>query len=318
MWQHLTKSKINEFILSLNLISNEKLSDKEKLKLIYTISNHAEKHYKVFKIPKRNGGYRTIYEPDYTLKSIQRNILNNVLNERITSSYAKAYKKGLSLVDNATPHLNKKVILKLDIKDFFPSIDFLKVYKKAFPRNMYPEAVANLLTNLTTYNNFLPQGTPTSSYISNLVLRSFDIKVGNFCEDRNISYTRYCDDMTFSGSFDTKEVITFIKNALFKEGFILNKQKIKIIKSNKAQIVTGIVCNEKLSIPRPYKKTIRQSMYYINKYGLDNHLKHIKNLDDKTTYLNKLYGQVLFVLQIEKNDSEFLNYKNTLIKLKEN
>lgn len=104
----------------------------------------------------------------------------------------------------------------------------------------------------------------------------------------------------------------------FKEGFILNKQKIKIIKSNKAQIVTGIVCNEKLSIPRPYKKTIRQSMYYINKYGLDNHLKHIKNLDDKTTYLNKLYGQVLFVLQIEKNDSEFLNYKNTLIKLKEN
>lgn len=318
MWQHLTKSKINEFILSLNLISNEKLSDKEKLKLIYTISNHAEKHYKVFKIPKRNGGYRTIYEPDYTLKSIQRNILNNVLNERITSSYAKAYKKGLSLVDNATPHLNKKVILKLDIKDFFPSIDFLKVYKKAFPRNMYPEAVASLLTNLTTYNNFLPQGTPTSSYISNLVLRSFDIKVGNFCEDRNISYTRYCDDMTFSGDFDTNEVITFVKNALYKEGFILNKQKIKIIKPNKAQIVTGIVCNEKLSIPRPYKKAIRQSMYYINKYGLDNHLKHIKNLDDKTTYLNKLYGQVLFVLQIEKNDSEFLNYKNTLIKLKEN
>ena len=318
MWQHLTKSKINEFILSLNLTFYEKLSDKEKLKLIYTISNHAEKHYKVFKIPKRNGGYRTIYEPDYTLKSIQRNILNNVLNERITSLYAKAYKKGLSLVDNATPHLNKKVILKLDIKDFFPSIDFLKVYKKAFPRNIYPEAVASLLTNLTTYNNFLPQGTPTSSYISNLVLRSFDIKVGNFCEDRNISYTRYCDDMTFSGDFDTNEVITFVKNALYKEGFILNKQKIKIIKPNKAQIVTGIVCNEKLSIPRPYKKAIRQSIYYINKYGLDNHLKHIKSLDDKTTYLNKLYGQVSFVLQIEKNNPEFLNYKNTLIKLKEN
>lgn len=318
MWQHLTKSKINEFILSLNLISNEKFSDKEKLKLLYTISNHAEKHYKVFKIPKRNGGYRTIYEPDYTLKSIQRNILNNVLNERITSSYAKAYKKGLNLVDNAIPHINKKVILKLDIKDFFPSIDFLKIYKKAFPRNIYPEAVASLLTNLTTYNNFLPQGTPTSSYISNLVLRSFDIKVGNFCEDRNISYTRYCDDMTFSGNFDTKEIITFVKNALFKEGFILNKQKIKIIKPNKAQRVTGLVCNEKLNIPRPYKKAIRQSMYYINKYGLDNHLKHIKSLDDKTTYLNKLYGQVLFVLQIEKDNQEFLNYKNTLIKLKEN
>ena len=66
MWEHLTKSKINEFILSLNLISNNNLTDKEKLKLIYTISNNAEKHYKVFKIPKSSGNYRTIYEPDYT------------------------------------------------------------------------------------------------------------------------------------------------------------------------------------------------------------------------------------------------------------
>ena len=71
MWQHLTKKQINNFILSLNLISFNNLSNKEKLKLLYTISNHVEKHYKVFKIPKKNGGYRTIYEPDYTLKMIQ-------------------------------------------------------------------------------------------------------------------------------------------------------------------------------------------------------------------------------------------------------
>lgn len=315
MWQHLTKNEINEFILSLNLISDNKLSNKEKLKLLYTISNHAEKHYKVFKIPKRNGGYRTIYEPDYTLKMIQENILTNVLNERIISSYAKAYKKGLSLLDNALPHLHQKIVLKLDIKDFFPSIDFLKVYKKVFPRNIYPKAVASLLTNLVTYNNTLPQGAPTSSYISNLVLRSFDIKIGSFCQSKNIAYTRYCDDMTFSGEFNPQEIINLVKTELFKENFILNKKKIKIIKSNKAQIVTGIVCNEKLSIPRTYKKFIRQNMYYINKYGLNNHLKYINYLDSKD-YLNKLYGQILFVLQIEKNNKEFLNYKNELIKFK--
>ncbi len=315
MWQHLTKNEINEFILSLNLISDNKLSNKEKLKLLYTISNHAEKHYKVFKIPKKSGGYRTIYEPDYTLKMIQENILTNVLNERIISSYAKAYKKGLSLLDNALPHLHQKIVLKLDIKDFFPSIDFLKVYKKVFPRNIYPEAVASLLTNLVTYNNTLPQGAPTSSYISNLVLRSFDIKIGSFCQSKNIAYTRYCDDMTFSGEFNPQEIINLVKTELFKENFILNKKKIKIIKSNKAQIVTGIVCNEKLSIPRTYKKFIRQNMYYINKYGLNNHLKYINYLDSKD-YLNKLYGQILFVLQIEKNNKEFLNYKNELIKLR--
>lgn len=318
MWQHLTKNEINEFILSLNLISDNKLSNKEKLKLLYTISNHAEKHYKVFKIPKRNGTYRTIYEPDYTLKNIQRNILNNILSERITSPYAKAYKKGLNLSDNAKPHLQKKIILKLDIKDFFPSIDFLKVYKKVFPRNIYPEAVASLLTNLVTYNNFLPQGAPTSSYISNLVLRSFDFRIGGYCENKNISYTRYCDDMTFSGDFNHKEVIDFVKKALITEGFVLNKQKIKIIKPNKSQIVTGIVCNTKLSVPRLYKNNIRQKMYYINKYGLDNHLNHTKCLDDKNTYLHKLYGQILFVLQIEPTNQEFLNYKEKLLKLKEN
>lgn len=248
---------------------------------------------------------------------IQENILTNVLNERIISSYAKAYKKGLSLLDNALPHLHQKIVLKLDIKDFFPSIDFLKVYKKAFPRHIYPEAVASLLTNLVTYNNTLPQGAPTSSYISNLVLRSFDIKIGSFCQSKNIAYTRYCDDMTFSGEFNPQEIINLVKTELFKENFILNKKKIKIIKSNKAQIVTGIVCNEKLSIPRTYKKFIRQNMYYINKYGLNNHLKYINYLDSKD-YLNKLYGQILFVLQIEKNNKEFLNYKNELRKLKEN
>ena len=317
MWEHLTKSKINEFILSLNLISNNNLTDKEKLKLIYTISNNVEKHYKVFKIPKCSGNYRTIYEPDYTLKSIQRNILNNVLSDRRTSDFACAYKKGIGLVDNAKPHLNKKYILKLDIKDFFPSIDFVSVYKKAFPRYIYPEAVASLLTNLTTYNNFLPQGAPTSSYISNLILRSFDIKIGKFCKENNISYTRYCDDMTFSGDFNISQVITLVKSELLKNNFILNKKKIKVICANKPQIVTGIVCNVKLTVPRMYKKKIRQEIYYINKFGLDSHLQFQKCNIEAPLYLNKLYGKILFVLQIEKNNQEFLKYRKMILNLKE-
>lgn len=318
MWEHLTKRQINEFILSLNLINEDNSTDKKKLKYLYIISNNVEKHYKVFKIAKRSGGYRTIYEPDYILKEIQKNILKNVLNERIISPYATAYKKGLNLTCNALPHLNKKIILKLDIKDFFNSIDFLHVYKKAFPRYIYPEAVASLLTNLVTYNNFLPQGAPTSSYISNLILRSFDIKIGTYCEEEKIAYTRYCDDMTFSGDFDVEEVINLVKKELLKENFILNKKKIKIIRPNKAQIVTGIVCNEKLSVPKSYKKEIRQIMYYLNKYGLSNHLKHIGYQYDKRIYINKLFGRILFILQVEKNNQEFINYKMQLIKLKEN
>ncbi len=316
MWRNLTKSKINEFILSLNLINDKKLTDKQKLKLLYTISKSPEKHYKVFKISKRKGGYRTIYEPNLTLKTIQKNILLNCLNERITSIYATAYKKGYHLVDNVKSHLKKKIILKLDIENFFPSISFLDVYKKAFPPYIYPPAVAALLTNLVTYNNFLPQGAPTSSSISNLVLRSFDLKIGKFCEEKNIAYTRYCDDMTFSGDFEVKDLITLVKKELLGCGFSLNKKKIKVIKPNKSQIVTGIVCNEKLNVPRTYRQKIRQEMYYIKKFGFKKHLDNIGYLGYADTYLNELYGRILFVLQITPDNKEFMNYKKVLEKLK--
>lgn len=316
MWNHLTKNKINEFILSLNLIDDDNLTDKQKLKLLYTLSNEIEKHYRVFKIPKKKGGYRTIYEPDLTLKRIQRNILNNCLQERVTSSYAIAYKNGYNLIDNAKVHSKKKVILKLDIKDFFPSISFLDVYKYAFPRHIYPEAVASLLTNLVTYNNFLPQGAPTSGYISNLVLRSFDLRVGEYTKEKGIDYTRYCDDMTFSGDFDAAKVISFVKQELTKRGFTLNRRKITVIKRNKAQIVTGVVCNQNLNVPRLYQKKIRQEMYYITRYGLGNHLKRLNYQDDDKTYVEKLYGKILFVLQITPQNSEFIEYKKILQDLK--
>lgn len=105
MWKYTTKKQCNEFLLSLNLIDNN-MNDKLKIKKLYSISNNAEKNYKVFKIPKHNGKYRTIYEPNNTLKNIQRKILQNILVNEKVSQYAKAYYKGISLKDNATVHLN--------------------------------------------------------------------------------------------------------------------------------------------------------------------------------------------------------------------
>ena len=311
MWQ-ISKEKSIEFLLSLQLITDDNLTNKEILKKLYTISNHVESHYKVFKISKRNGKYRTIYEPDYTLKNIQRNILKNVLSERKISPFSTAYQKSISLKENANPHLNKKKILKLDIKDFFPNIDFIKVYTKAFQDNIYPNSIATILTNLVTYNNFLPQGATTSSYISNLVLRSFDYEIGNYCLKNNISYTRYCDDMTFSGDFDHKIMINIVKKALKKEGLSLNYQKIHIIYQNKAQVVTGLVVNKKIQTAKSYCQKIRQEMYYIKKFGIDDHLKYIKCDDTPIDYLNSLLGKVLYVLQIDNKNQEFINYKNDL------
>ena len=308
MWKYINKQNINEFLLSLDLIDN-KLIDKDKIKKLYSISNRIEDNYKVFKIRKRNGKYRTIYEPNYNLKYIQKQILNNILNNYKISKYAKAYHKGISLKDNAINHINKEVILKLDLENFFDNISFIDVYNYCFPIEYFPKQIGMLLTYLVTYEDHLTQGSPTSAYISNLVMRDFDEELGEFCNKLNVSYTRYSDDMTFSGNFNPTDIIKKVNQLLKNTNLNLNKDKIHIIRKNNKQLVTGIVVNKKLSVDINYRKKIRQEIYYIKKYGLNSHLKHINYLQSKETYLNNLYGRILYVLQIDNSNKEFIEYK---------
>ena len=133
-----------------------------------------------------------------------------------------------------------------------------------------------LLTYLCTYNGYIPQGAPTSAYISNLVMKEFDNEIGEWCEDNNISYTRYSDDMTFSGDFNPKIIITKVRKMLNKLGLQLNNEKTNVILKSNSQNVTGIVVNEKLQINSKYRSTIRKEVYYISKYGIDSHIKRIK------------------------------------------
>lgn len=313
MWKYINKEKCNEFLLSLHLINYN--NEKQYLKTLYTISNNIEDNYKIFKIKKQSGKYRTIYAPRKNLKHIQKQILKNILNNKKISKYATAYHKNIGLKDNASPHVNKKIILKLDIKDFFENIKFSDIHRTCFSIEYFPHSIGTILTYLCTYNGHLTQGSPTSAYISNLVMKEFDETIGPWCEKQNISYTRYSDDMTFSGNFNPKTIINEVKKQLNKIGLNLNKQKIHVIKNNKRQSVTGIVVNKKLNINNKYKKRIRQEVYYIKKYGLDSHMKKL-NKKDKKQYINSLYGQILFVLQIDINNKEFLEYKTIVNNLK--
>ena len=289
---------------------------KKYIKTIYSISNNIEKNYKIYKIKKRNGKYRTIYEPNLILKQIQKQILNNILNNKSISKYAKAYHKGIQLKDNAIPHINKEMILKLDIKDFFENISFLDIYNSCFPIEYFPKSVGMILTYLCTYDNHLTQGSPTSAYISNLVMKEFDEELGNWCNLRNISYTRYSDDMTFSGAFNPSELITKVRKMLYKLGLELNNDKIHIVYKSSSQNVTGIVVNEKMQVNVKYRNKIRQEIYYIKKFGLSSHLKKCDINIDSKRYLNILYGRVLYVLQINENDKEFIKYRQFIENLK--
>lgn len=314
MWRYIGLDECKDFLLSLGLIDCK--YSKEYIRTLYSITNSTHYNYRIYKIKKRNGKFRTIYEPNPLLKSIQKRILLNILNNKTISKYAKAYHKGISLKDNAICHVNKDVILKLDIEDFFENITFTNIYNSCFPIEYFPKSIGMLLTYLCTYDDHLTQGSPTSSYISNLVMKDFDEEIGSWCEFNNISYTRYSDDMTFSGNFNPSDVILKVKDMLKRLGLELNKDKIHIVKKSSQQSVTGIIVNKKVQVCLSYRKRIRQEIYYIKKYGLESHIDKLKLNITLDKYLNKLYGQILYVLQINGDDKEFINYKKYINDLK--
>ena len=280
-------------------------------KTLYGLSNNLEKHYHNVFIPKSDGTKRKLSVPDLILKNVQRSIADNILAHYPVSKYATAYKVGNNVQKNARPHVNKKKILKLDIEGFFDNIIYSRVKDIVFYEEKFSEPIRILLTMLCYYRESLPQGAPTSPAITNIIMYEFDERIGAYCSERGIAYTRYCDDMTFSGEFDEKEIITLVKEELRKLGLFLKNRKTAVINSTKRQTVTGIVVNEKLNITKEYKKKIRQEIYYIEKFGLESHIQR-QGIADSVGYLTSLKGRIAFVLQTCPTDSEFLRCKNFL------
>ncbi len=306
MWKYYTKEHHKDFVLSLGLIDGN-LSDAEKLNILYSIANNPKKYYTKKYILKKDGTKRELLVPNVYLKNIQKRILHNVLDGLKPSEYVQSYMKNKSLIYNAKPHEKAKVILKLDIKDFFPSINFEMLYN-VLPSEIFPKEMKVLLLNLCLYDNYLPQGAPTSPMLSNLALKSFDNYIGEYVRDQNINYTRYADDLTFSGDFNPYKLKNKVEAFLNVMGFNLNHGKTKIITQAKRQVVTGLVVNEKVSIPKIYRQEIRKDIYYIKKYGIWNHLEYIKYNGDKIKYLESLKGKINYVLNVMRHNKEFLEY----------
>lgn len=167
-----------------------------EIRTLYQYSNRQNKHYSRTTIRKESGKERTLHVPCRTLKYIQRRILEEYLYKLPVSEFATAYIPKKKLLDNAAPHRGKAQILKLDISGFFDAIDYEMVYAAMQKLGLSVAATA-LLANICIRNGVLPQGAPTSPCLANLVMRYFDEKVGAWCREREITYTRYCDDMTF-------------------------------------------------------------------------------------------------------------------------
>ena len=281
-------------------------------KTLYAVSNNLGKHYRKVSLPKKSGGFRNLSVPDEVLKSIQKRIVDLLLIHMLVSRYAKAYRFGSSTLRNAKHHVGKRVVLKLDILHFFDSIRYSTVKDNVFPEEIYAEPLRILLTMLCYHKDALPQGAPSSPAITNIILYEFDEQVGQWCQDRGIAYTRYCDDMTFSGDFDPAEVIRFVRLELKKMGFLLNEQKTRIQRPGLQQTVTGIVVNEKLSIPADYRRKLWQELYYCRKFGIQEHLQRIGLEVTEDTYRMQLLGKVNYVLQVHPDDRDMLEARKWL------
>lgn len=162
---------------------------------------------------------------------------------------------------------------------------------------------------------FLPQGAPTSPYLSNLILSNFDDLVAKYCNDNKLKYTRYADDMTFSGDIIQKdELISFVQSELNKIGLKLNFEKINFMKQSVPQIVSGVIINKKVQLRKEDRNKIRNIMYFISKFGLEDHLKRTNEKRDYFVF--HLLGKIQYGLSLNPNDLELKRYKEILIEEK--
>ena len=293
---------------------------------VYEIANNQEKHYKKILIPKKNGKMREINEPEEELKKLQKVLASRFFKKFYSSKLffcANGFIKGRSIKTNAQPHLGKKYLLKLDIKDFFPSIKEKMVYQRCFGDNLYSDSVKTLITKLVTLNEGLPQGAPTSPIVSNIVMSTFDMEIMKYCLKHDLAYTRYADDISISSKtfFDRNEVISFIKEKLLDiNGMKLNLKKIVFVSNGQRKEICGVVVNEKLQTPKKYRDAIRQEMNFINKNGIQNHINYlfyeqkIEKQYSVEEYSRILLGKINHVLNIDKNNKQFIAYKSELEK----
>lgn len=266
--------------------------------ILYKIP-HGQK-YSSFTIQKKSGGLRSIKAPDARLKALQIK-LRKVLEEcnleisplpdvpksirpSIPKSLSHGFEKNRSIVTNAWAHKNRRFVLNIDLEDFFPSINFGRVRGFFMKNRNYAlnEKIATIIAQIACHDNELPQGSPCSPIISNLVAHLLDVRLANLAKQMKCSYTRYADDLTFSTNQkifppdlaqeepDSPSIWMLgenLRQTINRTGFRINDQKTRMQCRPSQQIVTGLTVNAKVNIQASYYRSARAMCNTVFKTG---------------------------------------------------
>lgn len=273
-----------------------------KWKTLKKIIDNPDKFYYNFQISKKTGGKRTINVPNSPLELCQKYIKEKILNNVILHPSAHGFANNKSIITNAKEHINKEIILNIDLKDFFPSISRKKVFYVFNKICGYDNSLSHCLTKLVMYKNGLPQGACTSPIISNIVTYKLDLRLKKLSDKLEINYSRYADDITFSGNkkIVNSQFLILVKKIINECGYQINDKKTRFESKYGRQEVTGLIVNNgKVSIPKQYLQNLRKDLYYIKKYGIEEHKK--RNNIYNVFYLEHIKGQIMFVYSVDKN-----------------
>lgn len=266
-------------------------------KTLFAIINGTEHFYRTFEIKKKSGGMREIRAPYPSLKTIQQWIYEYILKKQTVHGCAHGFIVRRSIVTNAQKHAENKCLLKLDLKDFFPSIKINKVVQ-VFKNIGYTGAVSWMLARICCLDDELPQGAPTSPVLSNIVAKQMDKRLYRLARHFGYRYTRYADDISFSGEEIPVAFIKYATDIIEDCGFNVNPKKVRLYKEQDNKILTGIALkNGNLKLPREKRRRYEQEIYYALKYGVDTRIKG--EYKYFSTYILSLLGKAHFWLMLE-------------------
>ena len=271
-------------------------------------------HYVTFEIPKKCGGTRRLSAPHQKLSAAQHWILTNILNLLQVHDYAHGFVAQRSVLTNAQPHVGATVVINADLSDFFPTITFPRV-EGMFRKIGYSSAVATVLALLctecprqalqlgeTTYfaatgPRALPQGASTSPAISNQIAGKLDRRMSAMATKLGWRYSRYADDLTWSTTGEVKPSVGYVlarmRHIVQDEGFELNHAKTRIQRRSQRQSVTGVVVNDRMSVPRDTIRQIRAILHNAKSTGLE-----AQNRDQRPHFRDWLTGMIGWIQMV--------------------